>query len=166
MDIKEFGRKLEAYRLESPEVRDARLQEDCQRLLNSLLPKVREPMKSSRLSDCLEACKEVLVELLDFLTSHYGSSIVEPQLHKICELRDTVRDLQSIATRGVWGRIFYAYSSHDDLRQQATRQVSIEFFNLYRSLLAHMDEQYHGLEMRNEWQGQCRAFLDDFRQRW
>jgi hypothetical protein len=169
MDLQEFGRKLETYRLESPEVRDARLQEDCQSLiktLDSLLPNLREPMKSSRLSDCLECCKEILVEMLDFLTSHYGNSIVEPQLHKICELRDTVRDLQSMATRGFWGRLFYANSSHDDLRRQATRQVSIDFVNVYRSLLAQVDEQFHTVEIRNEWRSECRAFLEDFRQRW
>ena len=169
MDLQEFGRKLETYRLESPEVRDGRLQEDCQSLmtlLHSLLPKLREPMKSSQLPDCLECCKEMLVEMLDFLTSHYGNSIVEPQLHKICELRDSVRDLQSIATRGFWGRLFYANSSHDDLRRQATRQISIRFLNMYRSLLAHMDENFHADDARNEWRSQCREFLEDFRQRW
>jgi hypothetical protein len=169
MDLQEFGKKLEAYRLESPEVRDARLQEECQTLmalLDSLASNIREPLNASRLSDCLESCKEILVEMLDFLTEQFGNAIVEPDLHRICELRDTVRDLQSMATRGFWGRLFYAHSSHDDLRHQATRQVCIEFCNLYRSLLAKVDDRYEELEARNNWRGQCRAFLEDFRGRW
>lgn len=169
MDLKEFGRKLEAYRLESPEVRDARLNDDCQSLLaclNPLLPKLRDPMKPGRLSDGLEVCKELLVEILDFLTRRFGSSIVEPDLDRICEVRDTVRDLQALATRGFWGRLFYARSSHDDLKRQAARQVSIDFCNIYRALLSHVDERFCGEEARNHWRRECREFLEAFRERW
>lgn len=169
MDLQEFGRKLEAYRLESPEVRDERLRDACESFLetlNSLLTKIREPMKPSRLAESLECCKEMLVEQLDFLTGRFGDGIVENDLRSICELRDTVRDLQSLATRGFWGRLFYAQSSHDDLRKQATRQVGVEFCNTYRTLLGHVTGHFHSTEIQQNWQRDCRAFLERFRQRW
>lgn len=155
--------------MESPEVRDARLREECRTLmacLNSLLGKLRDPMKPGRLAESLECCKEMLVELLDFLTGRFGSAIVEADLQKICELRDTVRDLQTLSTRGFWGRIFYARSSHDDLKRQATRQACIDFCNIYRALLALVDEHFHSAKIQNEWRRDCRLFLESFRQRW
>lgn len=169
MDIQEFGRKLEAYRLESPEVCDARLKDACHALmksLNSRIEKIREPQKISRLSECLECCKEMLVELLDFLTEQFGDDVVEDDLNRICELRDTVRDLQSLAARGFWGRLFYARSSHDDLRKQATRQVGVEFCNTYRALLFHVNAHFHSTELQLSWQRDCRTFLEEFRQNW
>ena len=97
---------------------------------------------------------------------HFGNDSVAPALGRVCELRDMARDIQSLVGRSFWSRLFGGDHQHDELRQQAYRQLGEEFAVAYRELLSVIDGNFEMHETTNEWRASCRVFVDDFRRRW
>ena len=169
MNLNEFSKQLAGYRDGSPEARDVRLYDECIVLLSELvrlLDRLDRETKSKRLSGAIDVAKDVLIALLDFDTRQFGNDVVAHLLGRICELRDMARDVQSLVGRSFWSRIFGSNDQHDELRQQAYRQLGEEFAVLYRELLSIIDGNFESQEKANEWRSSSRIFVDDFRRHW
>ena len=169
MNLDEFSKQLAGYRESSLETRDVRLHDDCIVLLSELahlLDRLDREAKSARLSGAIDVAKDILVEMLEFDAHHFGNDSVAPVLGRVCELRDMARDIQSLVGRSFWSRLFGGDHQHDELRQQAYRQLGEEFAVGYRELLSVIDGNFEMHETTNEWRASCRVFVDDFRRRW
>jgi len=169
MNLQQFRQQLEDFRNDSAEACDARLETECIQLLGRLEVRIEQISGRSHAGDltsALESGKEMLVDLLEFITQRFGSEAVARDLPRICELRDTVRDIQTLITRGFWKKLFRMHSSNEELIQQAYRQVGAEFAELFRDLLSGIDGHFHASATAAEWKSSCRILIDDFRQHW
>ena len=169
MNFQEFSRQLESFQDESPQSHDGQLEDDCILILGRLeafLERMEARGRSDDMNHSLETGKSMLVGLLDFVTQRFGSDAVARDLSRICELRDTIRDLQGLASRAFWAGLFRTRSTHEELRQQAYRQVGLEFAEVFRDLLSVVDGHFESSERRLDWQSSCRILIDEFRQRW
>ena len=169
MNIQEFSRQLEGFREESPQSHDGQLEDDCILILGRLESFLEKMSGRGRLDDMnhsLEVGKAMLVALLDFVTQRFGSDSVARDLSRICELRDTIRDLQGLVSRAFWTGLFRTRSTHEELRQQAYRQVGLEFAEVFRDLLSVVDGHFASSQRRLDWQSSCRILIDEFRQQW
>ncbi len=169
MNLDEFSKHLAGYRSHGVESQDERLHDECIRLLSrieGLLEEMGTSVSGKQRYDSLESGKEMLVEIFDFMASHFGSASVAAELPRVCELRDMVGDVQELIRPSVLTRLFGAKNNSEELRHLAYRQVGDEFSQVYRTLLAIVDGNFSSQEKSKEWSTSCRAFLDDFRRRW
>ncbi len=169
MDVQEFGRRLSGYRQEPGDAHDALLLNDCVVLLGRLESQLGILEKHSAAQDMtasLETGKEMLVEILEFVTEHCGSDSVSRDLSRVCDLRDTLRDMKNLISRSFWASLFRVRSTHEDLRQQAYRQLGHEFAEVFHDLLAVLDGHFASPKYVAEWQSSCRVLIEDFRRRW
>ncbi len=169
MDIQEFGRRLSGYRQEPTDAQDALLMSDCVLLLGQLERKLGILERQSAAEDmtaALETGKEMLVEILEFVTQHCGTEAVSRDLSRVCDLRDTLRDMKNLISRSFWASLFRVRSTHEDLRQQAYRQLGHEFAEVFRDLLSVLDGHFNSRANATEWQSSCRILIEDFRRRW
>lgn len=169
MNLDEFGKQLAGYRSHGVDSQDERLHDDCIRLLSrieGLLENMEVRPSAKHRFETLESGKEMLVEIFDFVTGHFGTDSVAQELPRVCELRDMVHDVQSIVRPSLLSKLFGAKNNSEDLRQQAYRQVGDEFSQVYRNLLAIAESHFNSNERANEWRVSCRVFIDDFRRRW
>lgn len=169
MDFQDFSRKLQQYRTDSVEARDAQLESDCIQLLGRLeahLRTIRFTKRSRRADAALEVGKEILVDILEFVTERYGDHAVATDLSRICFVRDLIRDLKTIMSRGVWAHLLRGNSTHFDLKKQAFEKVGIEFTEIFRELLSVVDGHFYAENKVREWRSGCRILIDEFRQQW
>ncbi|MHC4875852.1 MAG: hypothetical protein ACYTGL_05090 [Planctomycetota bacterium] len=169
MDLQEFGRRLSGYRQEPTDAQDALLMSDCVLLLGQLERKLGVLERQSAAEDmtaALETGKEMLVEILEFVTQHCGTEAVSRDLSRVCDLRDTLRDMKNLISRSFWASLFRVRSTHEDLRQQAYRQLGHEFAEVFRDLLSVLDGHFNSSANVSEWQSSCRILIEDFRRRW
>jgi hypothetical protein len=109
MDLQEFSKHLDGHRSDSSELRDGQLENDCIQLLGQLEAMV-ERLPSANANDVeliqsLETAKEMLVIVLDFVTQRFGHDTVAPNLGRVCELRDSAKDLQQMLKPGFWNSL-------------------------------------------------------------
>lgn len=169
MKFQEFSQKLEGYRTISPELQDQQLEQGCLRLLSRLESKLEIIGRRSLAEDMngtLEAGKELLVELLDFVTERFGDTSLSRDLTRICELRDAIRELQRMMNRSFWASLFGVESSHNEYRIQAYRSIGHRFCDVLRELLSVVDGHFRNPDLVTAWQSSSRALIEDFRQRW
>ena len=169
MDLQEFSRQLTVSRDESPESQDVRLQDECVVLLaqlERLLEKVGEASQNTRHREAIEAAKEILVEMLEFLSARFGAEAVALEIARVCELRDMAKDVQTLVGQGFFSRLFGSKQASQELKLQAYRQLGEEFAVVYRALLALIDGNFRLQTFANDWRSSCRVFLDDFRRQW
>ncbi len=152
MDLHEFGRKLDGYResvdgTAAPAAgsrgnKAAGLEPACDELirrLHHLLDRLARHQMRRNQRGSLETAKELLVEVIDFVTQRLGGHAVASDLSRICDLRDTIGDLQSLTDGQFWRRVFRMKTSHNDLREQALRRVGVDFVDVFRNLLSLVD---------------------------
>ena len=142
---------------------------DCVLLLGQLERKLGILERQSAAEDmtaALETGKEMLVEILEFVTQHCGTEAVSRDLSRVCDLRDTLRDMKNLISRSFWASLFRVRSTHEDLRQQAYRQLGHEFAEVFRDLLSVLDGHFNSRANATEWQSSCRILIEDFRRRW
>lgn len=170
MNLAEFSNQLAGYRSGGrQELPDAQLHDDCVRLLSRLellLNSLSEEPTPKHRYRALETGKAILIELLEFLTEHFGPEVVAQELPRICELRDLARDVQSLIRPGLLSKLLGSKESPEELRTQAYRHVGSEFSQVIRNLLAIVDGNFQEHETANDWRGSCRVFIEDFRRRW
>lgn len=169
MDLQEFGRRLSGYRQGPDDAQDALLLNDCVVLLGQLEVLLDDLERHSAVDDmsaALETGKEILVEILEFVTRHCGSDAVARDLSRVCDLRDTLRDMKNLISRSFWASLFRVRSTHEDLRRQAYRQLGHEFAEVFRDLLSVLDGHFAARAYVTEWQSSCRILIEDFRRRW
>ena len=169
MDLKKFGEQLEGYRSADPAVRDQRLEHYCLILLSRLqllLEKVAAKSAQGDMKGVIEAGKALLVELLEFVTMRFGDKAVASDLTKICELRDSMKDLQQLIGRTFWAGLFRVESSHNEYRIQLYRQVGLDFADVLKDLMSVVDGHFNSPKKTAEWQSSSRVLIEDFRQRW
>ncbi|MDA1162907.1 MAG: hypothetical protein O3B13_07385 [Planctomycetota bacterium] len=169
MKFQKFSEQLEGFRNVDPNVRDQRLESDCLRLLSRLQVHLETLGAKSSQDDtngALETGKELLVELLDFVTVRFGDKAVTSDLTRICELRDSMRELKRLLGRIFWAKLFRVESSHNEFRIQAYRQIGHDFADVLRDLLSVVDGHFNSREKAAEWQSSSRILIEDFRQRW
>ena len=169
MDLQEFGRRLSGYRQEPGDAQDALLLSDCVVLLGRLerpLDDLGNHSASGDMTAALETGKQILVEILEFVTQHCGSDAVSRDLTRVCDLRDTLRDMKNLISRSFWASLFRVRSTHEDLRQQAYLKLGHEFAEVFRDLLAVLDGHFASQAYQAEWQSSCRILIEDFRRRW
>ena len=117
-------------------------------------------------SGAVEAGKELLVELLEFVTVRFGDKAVASDLTKICALRDSMKEFQRLLGRTFWASLFRVESSHNEHRIQAYRQIGLAFADVLKDLLSVVDGHFNSPRKTAEWQSSSRALIEDFRQRW
>ena len=169
MNIQEFSRQLDSFRVESAQSQDEQLEDDCILLLGRLelsLELLENDGQSEHMKRSLEVGKDMLVVLLDFVTHRFGNEAAARDLSRICELRDTIRELQGLVSRAFWTGLFKTRSTHEELRQQAYRHIGHDFAEVFRDLLSVIDGHVSSPERRRDWQSSCRILIDEFRQRW
>ena len=169
MDLQKFGERLEGFRTADPVIRDQRLEHDCLLLLSRmqlLLEKVAARSAQSDISGTIEAGKELLVELLEFVTVRFGDKAVASDLTRICELRDSMKELQRLLGRTFWAGLFRVESSHNEHRIQAYRQIGLDFADVLKDLMSVVDGHFNSPKKTTEWQSSSRALIEDFRQSW
>lgn len=169
MDLQKFGEQLDGFRSAVPEVRDQRLESDCLLLLGRLqllLEKLERKSSQDDTNGTVEVGKELLVELLEFVTVRFGDKAVASDLARICELRDSMRELQRLLGRTFWAKLFRVESSHNDLRIQSYRQIGLDFADVLKDLLSVVDGHFNSRQKAAEWQSSSRSLIEDFRQRW
>ena len=169
MDLQKFSEQLDGYRTADPAVRDQRLEHACLRLLSQMqqqLEKIGVKSSQDDMKGTIEAGKALLVELLEFVTLRFGDKAVASDLTKICELRDSMRDLQSLIGRTFWANLFRVESSHNDYRLQLYRQIGLDFADVLKDLMSVIDGHFNSPKKTTEWQSSSRVLIEDFRQRW
>lgn len=169
MDLQKFGEQLDGFRTADPAVRDQRLEHDCLLLLGRMQLLIEKLATKSSLNDMksvLDAGKELLVELLEFVTARFGDKAVASDLTKICELRDSMRDLQRLMGRTFWAGLFRTESTHHEHRIQSYRQIGLDFANVLKDLMSVVDGHFNSPKKTTEWQSSSRVLIEDFRQRW
>jgi len=169
MDLQRFGEQLDGFRSADPVVRDQRLEHDGLLLLSRmqlLLEKIAARSSQDDTRGAIEAGKELLVELLEFVTVRFGDKAVASDLTKICELRDSMREFQRIIGRTFWAHLFRVESSHTDHRIQAYRQIGLDFADVLKDLMSVVDGHFNSPKKTAEWQSSSRVLIADFRQRW
>lgn len=169
MDLQKFSEQLDGYRTADPAVRDQRLEHDCLILLSRLqllLERVAAKSSQDDMKATIEAGKALLVELLEFVIVRFGDKAVASDLTKICELRDSMRDLQRMIGRTFWANLFRVESSHNDHRLQLYRQIGLDFANVLKDLMSVVDGHFNSPQKTADWQSSSRVFIEDFRQRW
>ena len=122
MDLKKFSEQLDGFRTADPAVRDQRLETDCLNLLSRLqllLEKVAAKSSQDDMKGTIEVGRALLVELLEFVTARFGDKAVASDLTKICELRDSMRDLQRLLGRTFWAGLFRVESTPQRLSPPA-----------------------------------------------
>ena len=169
MDLREFSRQLEGHRRDSRESDDAALRNDCIHLLGRIechVDQFSAKIASHDLYGQLETLKVMLVEILDFIRQRFGNDATAACVPRICELRDTVNDLQQLVSRGFWSTLLRRKATPDQLQLQACRQAGSEFADLFQELLSVIDEQFHAPERAAEWRSSYRVLIEEFRERW
>lgn len=170
MDLQEFSKHLEGHRRDSTESLDGQLVDDCIRLLAQLESQVDRLPASNGMSGvmhlALETAKEMLVIAIDFVTQRFGQESVARDLHRVCELRDSARDLQQMLKRSFWQSLFARNSIDDPLAQHAYRQLGNDFAEVFASILSHVDPHYANAASVPEWRASCAIMIEEFRQRW
>lgn len=169
MDLKKFSEQLDGYRTADPAVRDQRLEHDCLILLSRLqllLEKIAVKSSLNDMKGTVEAGKVLLVELLEFVTVRFGDKAVASDLTKICELRDSMRDLQQVIGRMFWAGLFRIESTHNEYRIQLYRQIGLDFADVLKDLMSVVDGHFNSPKKTAEWQSSSRVLIEDFRQRW
>lgn len=169
MDLQKFSEQLDGYRTADPAVRDQRLEHDCLILLSRmqlLLERVAAKSSQDDMKATIEAGKALLVELLEFVTVRFGDKAVASDLTKICELRDSMRDLQRMIGRTFWANLFRVESSHNDYRLQLYRQIGLDFADVLKDLMSVVDGHFNSPQKTADWQSSSRVLIEDFRQRW
>lgn len=169
MNLEEFGRQLAVNRDVSPQSHDERLQDECVALLavlERLLEQLGQQAAASRQVDVIEAAKEMLVELLEFLTNRFGTESVALEISRVCELRDMAKDVQTLVGQSFFSRLFGAKNASQELKMQAYRQLGEEFATVFRALLGVIDGNFRTHALQNDWRSSCRVFVDDFRRHW
>ena len=169
MNLEKFGQQLDGFRTADPQVRDQRLENDCLTLLSRsqlLLERLERKSSQDDTNGSIEAGKMLLVELLEFVTTRFGDKSVAADLTKICELRDSMRDLQQLIGRTFWAKLFRVQSSYNDLRIQAYRQIGLDFADVLKDLMSVVDGHFNSPQKMADWQSSSRALVEDFRQRW
>tara|TARA_R110002072_G_scaffold303123_1_gene494736 strand:+ start:177698 stop:178207 length:510 start_codon:yes stop_codon:yes gene_type:complete len=169
MDLKKFSEQLEGYRSADPAVRDQRLEHDCLILLSRLqllLEKVAAKSEQHDIKGVIEAGKALLVELLEFVTMRFGDKAVASDLTKICELRDSMKDLQRLIGRTFWAGLFRVESSHKEHQIQLYRQIGLDFADVLKDLMSVVDGHFNSPGKTAEWQSSSRVLIEDFRQHW
>lgn len=169
MNLEEFSRQLAVNRDISPQSQDQRLADECIALLailERLLESLGTQAAAGKQVEVIESAKEMLVEMLEFLTSHFGTEAVALEIARVCELRDMAKDVQTLVGQSFFSRLFGAKSASQELKQQAYRQLGEEFAVVFRSLLAVVDGNFRTHPQTNEWRASCRVFIDDFRRQW
>ena len=76
MNIQEFSRQLDSFRVESAQSQDEQLEDDCILLLGRLelsLELLENDGQSEHMKRSLEVGKDMLVVLLDFVTHRFGN---------------------------------------------------------------------------------------------
>ena len=169
MDLKKFSEQLDGFRTADPVVRDQRLETDCLNLLSRLqllLEKVAAKSSQDDMKGTIEVGRALLVELLEFVTARFGDKAVASDLTKICELRDSMRDLQRLLGRTFWAGLFRVESTHNDYRIQLYRQIGLDFADVLKDLMSVVDGHFNSPKKTAEWQSSSRVLIEDFRQRW
>jgi hypothetical protein len=169
MDLQKFGEQLDGFRTADPAVRDQRLEHDCLLLLSRmqlLLEKIATKSALNDMKGVIEAGKELLVELLEFVTVRFGDKSVASDLTKICELRDSMRDLLRLMGRTFWAGLFRTESTHNEHRIQSYRQIGLDFADVLKDLMSVVDGHFNSPKKTAEWQSSSRVVIEDFRQRW
>lgn len=169
MDLKKFSEQLDGFRTADPAVRDQRLEAACLTLLSRLqllLEKVAAKASQDDMKGTIEVGRALLVELLEFVTARFGDKAVESDLTKICELRDSMRDLQRLLGRTFWAGLFRVESTHNDYRIQLYRQIGLDFADVLKDLMSVVDGHFNSPKKTAEWQSSSRVLIEDFRQRW
>jgi hypothetical protein len=169
MDLQKFGEQLDGFRTADPAVRDQRLEHDCLLLLSRMQMLIEKIATKSSLNDMkgvIEAGKELLVELLEFVTVRFGDKAVASDLTRICELRDSMRDLQRLMGRTFWAGLFRTVSTHNEHRIQSYRQIGLDFADVLKDLMSVVDGHFNSPKKTAEWQSSSRVLIEDFRQRW
>ncbi len=169
MNLEEFSRQLAANRDISPESLDERLQDECIALLANLerlLEELGVTSEAGKQVEVIEYAKEMLVEILEFLSERFGNEAVALEITRVCELRDMAKDVQTLVGKGFFSRMFGAKNASLELKQQAYRQLGEEFAVVFRALLAVIDGNFRTQLFTNEWRASCRVFVDDFRRQW
>ena len=114
----------------------------------------------------IEAGKALLVELLEFVTMRFGDKAVASDLTKICELRDSMKDLQRLIGRTFWAGLFRVESSHKEHQIQLYRQIGLDFADVLKDLMSVVDGHFNSPGKTAEWQSSSRVLIEDFRQHW
>lgn len=169
MNLEKFGKQLDGFRTADPRVRDQRLESDCLTLLSRMqlmLEKLEQKSSMNDTNGSIEAGKVLLVELLEFVTVRFGDNAVAADLSKVCELRDSMRELQRLIGRTFWAKLFRVESSHNEMRIQAYRQIGLDFADVLKELMSVVDGHFNSPQKTAEWQSSSRALIEDFRQRW
>lgn len=169
MDLQKFGEQLEGFRTADPRIRDQRLEKDCLILLSRmqvLLERLAVQSSQEDISGTIEAGKVLLVELLEFLTARFGDKAVAGDLTRICQLRDSMKELQRLLGRTFWAGLFRIESTHNEHRLQAYCQIGLDFADVLKDLLSVADGHFNSPVKRAEWQSGSRALIEDFRQHW
>lgn len=169
MDLQKFGEQLEGYRTADPAVRDQRLEHDCLILLSRmqlLLEKIAAKSSKTEMKMKVEFGRGLLVELLEFVTVRFGDKSVASDLTKICELRDSMRELQRLIGRTFWAGLFNTASTHDEYRIQLYRKIGLDFADVLKELMSVVDGHFNSPTKTAEWQSSSRALIEDFRQNW
>lgn len=170
MNLSEFSNQLADYRSgSSQETPDERLQDDCIRLLSGLDQLLNQFGDESTLKHRIHAIqigKAILVELIEFVTFRFGTEILTADMPRVQELRDMVREVQSLIHPSLLSRVFGAKEAPEELRRQAYQQVGGEFAHVFRDILSIVDRNFREHDKANEWRSGCQVFIGDFRQRW
>lgn len=169
MDLQKFGEQLDGFRTADPAVRDQRLEHDCLLLLGRmqlLLEKIAARSSLNDMKGVIETGKELLVELLEFVTERFGDKAVASDLTKICELRDSMRDLQRLMGRTFWAGLFRTESTHNEHRIQSYCQIGLDFADVLKDLMSVVDGHFNSPKKTAEWQSSSRVLIEDFRHRW
>jgi hypothetical protein len=169
MDLQEFSKHLDGHRGDSNTSQDAQLENDCIQVLAQLEIMVeRLPLNGtdSEFDASLEIAKEMLVVVIDYVTQRFGQDTVAQELRRVCELRDSVRDLQQMLKRGFWKSLLSKKTVDDPLTQHAYRQLGKEFAEVFASVLNQVNDFYQTPAALAEWRAGCGILIDEFQQRW
>lgn len=169
MDLQKFGEQLEGFRTADPRVRDQRLEQSCLVLLSRmqvLLERLAEKSSQEDIRGTIDAGKVLLVELLEFLTVRFGDKAVASDLTRICQLRDSMKELQRLLGRTFWAGLFRVQSTHNEHVVQSYCQIGHDFADVLKDLFSVVDGHFNSPAKRAEWQSSSRALIEDFRQRW
>ena len=170
MDLQEFSKHLEGHRGDSQGSHESQLENDCIQLLAQLETMIerlpRPDRKNANYDPALEIAKEMLVIVIDFVTRRFGHDAVADDLRRVCELRDSVKDLQQMLKQGFWKSIFSKQTLDDPLTQHAYRQLGGEFAEVFGDILTQVNPHYSTTARVAEWRASCGILIDEFRQCW
>lgn len=167
MDLSAFDRELERYSATAHEGADAQLESECLALLGRvdfILQRLDE-LPSRQELDSIEAGREVLVEVLEFLSNQRGADALTDELARVCATRDMMKRYEKELKGWPLARMF-GWTPSRQVHEGEYMRIGKELRGLCSDLLGSVNSMFAEQDRLERVQDCCEALMNNMERLW